>query len=149
MLVNSATPAVEADARSAVIVHHRRVVGVVNHRHVDVVHGAVVIKMVVLPSPAFIPVAKVAESIINPAIESHHRAPIAFVKVISPAAPGPIARRPKESRPRRQNPCSRHPVIIVSIPCPISWRPNVSLAWANWLFINRQFRRAERNGDSY
>src|SRR6202795_623602 len=97
--------AVEADSRSAVIIYHRRVVRVVNHPLVYVIYRTVVIKMIVLPPPAFISVAEIAESEIDPAIESNHRAPIALVKIESPAAPGPIARGPKKSRPRRQHPC--------------------------------------------
>src|ERR1700752_5281106 len=146
MLVDPSMAAIEADPRSAVIVHHSRVVRVVDYRHVHIVHRAVVIKMVVLPPPTFIPVAEVSESIINPAIESNDRAPIAFVKVVPPAAPGPIARRPEESRPRRQHPGPRHPVIIVPTPRPISGRPNVSLARADRLLVNGQLRRGQRNG---
>src|SRR5579859_5912640 len=149
MLVDSAMAAVEADPRSAIIVRHRRVVRVVDHRHVYVVYRPVVIKMVLLPAPTFIPAAKIAESIIDPTVKTHYRAPIAFMKVISTAPPGPISGRPEESRLRRQHPGTRHPVIIVPVPRPISGRPEVSLARADRLLINRQLRWTERNGDSY
>src|SRR5260221_3506438 len=149
MLIDSAAAAVVADARIAVMVDHRCIVRVVDHRHIHVVQGAVVIKVIVLPSPAFIRAAEVTELVIYPSIESHTRTPIALVKIISPAAPGPIGRRPKESRLWREHPGPRDPVIIVAIPRPISGCPDVSLARADRLLIDRQLWRAERNGDSY
>src|ERR1700730_4846413 len=105
--------------------------------------------MIVVPAPAFIPVAEVAETVIDAAIETNHRPPIAFVKVVSPAAPGPIGRRPQVSRPRRGHPRPRHPVIIVPIPRPVTGRPDVAFGWTDRLLVHRQFRRPERNSNSY
>src|SRR3981189_778822 len=81
MLVDPSVAAVIADTRMTIIVNHRRVVCVVVHRHVYVVHRPVVIKMIVFPTPAFIAVAEVAESIVDSAVETNYRAPITFVKV--------------------------------------------------------------------
>src|SRR6266481_9122468 len=101
--------------------------------------------MIVFPTPAFIAVAEVAESIVDSAVETHYRAPIAFVKVVSPAAPGPITGRPQISWPWRSHPRPRHPVIIIPIPCPITGRPDVAFARTDGLLVYGQLRRSDRN----
>src|SRR5258708_33758286 len=100
--------------------------------------------MIVFPTPAFIAGAEVAEPIVDSAVETNYRAPITFVKVVSPAAPGPVAGRPQISWPRRIHPCPRHPVIIIPIPCPIAGRPDVAFARTDGLLVDRQFRLTHR-----
>jgi len=69
-LVDPSVAAVIADTRMTIIVNHRRVVCVVDHRYVYIVHRPVVIKVIVFPTPAFIAVAEVAESIVDSAVET-------------------------------------------------------------------------------
>src|SRR5712692_4093488 len=73
--VDSAVAAVEADARLRVV-DHRLVVNVVNDRDVHVVHRLVVEEAIVVPTSAFVTFTKIAEAIVDPAIETDYRTPI-------------------------------------------------------------------------
>src|SRR5271165_5695673 len=82
--VHPAGSAVVAD-----VIHNRRVidygavdVGVVNDGRVDVRHRGVIREDAVVPIAANISHADVAESVVNPAIETDVRAPVAAVPEI-------------------------------------------------------------------
>src|SRR5882724_8812666 len=113
--VHAPISAIVAHPRNIDVVLHVHVVHIANYSFVDVVHFAVVIKMVVIPSSAIISVSGVAPAVINAAIESHHRPPITHMENICLAAPAPISRRPQVSSLRRQHPGPRHPVIILIV----------------------------------
>ena len=93
-IVDSAM-AVIADAY--IVSHiHLRFVHVVNHGHVYVGHCAVVEEMAVVPTPAFKTVAEVSEAIVDAAVETYCRSPIAGIPDKTAAAPAPVARRPEK-----------------------------------------------------
>src|SRR5690242_3465836 len=95
---NAARSAVIADAiHSDIIVDHRLIVSIVHHCHVYVGHGAVVNERTVAPISARIAHACVAEAIVDSAIKSNMRAPIAWVPNVYTVAPAPITRRPEVS----------------------------------------------------
>src|SRR5206468_5102821 len=100
-----------------------------------------------------IAVPKVSVSVVNPAIKSHARPPIAFVKDKRGSAPAPVAGSPQETGLRRQYPRSRHPVVvpIFVIPRPIAWRPDVTLTRAYRLLVYRQLRwsKIDRHADGH
>src|SRR5216684_4407775 len=73
--LNSARPSIEADAID-VVHHHRSVVVVVNHRHVDVGHRAIVDKFSSAPFAAPATHARVAVTIINSAVKADVRSPV-------------------------------------------------------------------------
>src|ERR1039458_5552591 len=123
---------------------HPRVVNVVDDALVHMIHGRVVEKMPVLPAPAFITMAEVTEAIVDPAIETYGRAPVAIIENESATAPTPIARSPEKPGFRSQYPCARHPIIF-SVPCPIPWRPDITVAGANRLIVNGQLGWRDRN----
>jgi len=136
-----------------VVVHHFRAVYVVNFRHIDIVHRAVVVEASAIPASTLISAAKISVAVTDPAVKTYHRPPISFVKYKSGTAPAPIARSPQKTNLRRQYPSSRHPVVVfvVGIPGPITWGPDIPLTRANWLGVYRQLWRwkAHRNADTH
>src|SRR5580704_3146284 len=103
-LIDATRAAVIADPVRGVVVDYRRVVNIMNVGDIHVVDGAIVEKVPAVPSSTFIAVAEVAESVIDSAIESDLRAPIAFMENECFAAPAPPARSPKETNFGRQHP---------------------------------------------
>src|SRR5271168_1082492 len=75
-------------------VRHTRFIYVVNYRHVYVAHRPVVKKVSVVPPPAFKPMSKVPEAVIDSPIEPDRRPPISLVKNKRAPAPAPVRRRP-------------------------------------------------------
>lgn len=65
------------------------VVNVVNFIDVHVVHGTVVEKVSVIPTPAFVTLPEIAEAVIDPAVEAYVRTPVAVIENKSVAAPNP------------------------------------------------------------
>src|SRR5271170_7270719 len=86
-------------------------VGGVNHCRVDVHHGRVVREDPAIPASADETDSSVPKSIINAAIKSNVRAPIACMENVPDAAPAPISRSPKEPDSRSHDPGARHPEI--------------------------------------
>jgi hypothetical protein len=91
--VNSATAAVEAD--SIIAAAYGGVVRVADDVDVYVCHRAVVIKIAAAPVTAGIADARVAESIINAAVEPDLRPPVAGVPAVETACECPIAGSPE------------------------------------------------------
>src|SRR5467141_1327524 len=143
--IDTTAAAVVADAIHGPVVDHGRVVNVVNVGYVHVVHRTVVEKPVVLPTPAFVAIPKIPETIIDRAVETDSRTPIAFMEQKSVAAPAPITRCPEETGFRRQYPCAGHPVVIsvVVIVGPVTGRPDVTLGRAKGLLVHGQGRWAD------
>src|ERR1035437_1343611 len=144
--VDSTGATVVADVGFAV--DHSGVVNVVNFIHVHVVHGTVVEKVVVVPTPAFVTLTEITEAVIDSAIEAHVRPPIAVIENKSVAAPTPIGWSPQETDFRRHHPSSRHPVVIVDVVIvgPVARGPEITVAWTKRLLIDRQCGRADPNG---
>src|SRR4029077_2484590 len=111
---------------------------VVDFRDVHVGHGTVVIKVSVVPTPAFIPVAEIAEPITDAAVPPNVRAPIPFMEEKGAALPAPVAGRPEEADFGSFDPGPRNPVIVLvfGIPSPITRGPDVTVAWAKRLLID-------------
>lgn len=87
--------AVEADsAHTRVAADHGLVVRIVNHGHVDVVHVAVVEEMATAPITACVAQARVSETVVNAAVETYPRAPVACVPDIDITSPAPVTRSP-------------------------------------------------------
>ena len=132
--IDAAVAAVVAHAvdRVAVPVNDRGVVNVVDVGHIDVVDRTVVEKPPVLPPAALVTLAEIPIAIVNAAIKTYLRRPVAFVEEEAAAAPRPVSRRPEQARTGCQYPCSRNPVVVgvVVVISPISRRPDVPLARA-------------------
>jgi len=137
-LADTAIAAVVADA-GFVAIDDGGVVNVVDFSDVHVGYGTVVIKPVVIPSAAFIPVAEIAESITDAAVPPNVRAPIPFIEEKGTALPAPVAGRPEETDFGSFDPGSGNPVValVPGIPSPITRGPDVTVAWAKRLLIDR------------
>src|SRR5215469_15388160 len=110
--LKSAVAAVVADL--AVIVHNDGfVIDIVDIGDVDIIHRAVVSEDAAMPVAAFIAIARVAEAIVNAAVEADVRAPVSCMPHIEAAAPAPIAGRPQLANGRRTNPDAGHPVVAI------------------------------------
>src|SRR5271156_2900099 len=134
---------------SVVDLGHSRLIHIVDDGHIHVGHRAVVVKMIVVPTPAFIAVAEVPKAIADAAVETYRRAPIPFMEKECAPAPAPVSRSPEVAHLWRFHPRSRNPVISTIIGVrPISRRPDVAVARANWLFVHWQRRWAERYGNA-
>jgi hypothetical protein len=126
-------------------IHDRRIVDdglvihVVNIGDVHIRHRPVVEEAIVIPSSALETITEITEPVVDAAIETDLRSPIALMKKEHTPLPAPPRRGPQEAYFRSQNPGARHPKIVsvVVIPRPITWRPYVALAGAKRLLIDR------------
>src|SRR5208282_4940418 len=143
--VDAAIATIETDAGDGGLIDPC-VVDVVNYIDVHVQDRAVIEKVSVVPAPAFETMAKVTESIVDPAVETYLRAPIAVIENIAAVSPTPIAWSPEKTDFGSKYPSSRHPEIAVITVSPVSGRPKVTVAGAYRLFVNGQLRRSNRYG---
>lgn len=150
LCVRSPVAAIEAGAiNCGVVVDDGPVVGIVDHGDVDVVHRGVVGEHAAAPFPTQIANSDVPESVIDPAIKSNVGTPIAGMPQINAIAPTPVTGSPKHSNPGRANPGAGNPIVAVIAVSPVAGRPDVSLARANGLSVNRQSRWADVNRNAY
>jgi hypothetical protein len=107
---------------------------------VHITYGAVVEKMSTVPAAALVTVAKVTVTVVDPAIETDTRAPVAFMEDKSVTAPAPIGGGPKETRLRRRYPRAWYPVVIgvIVVVGPVAGRPDIALVGARGLLLNRK-----------
>src|SRR5450432_677158 len=124
-------------------------VHIVNYLDIHIVHRAVIEEVSPIPPPAFISVAEVPKSIADSSVPPDLRPPISGMKQKRVSAPSPPCRRPQITHLRRFHPCPRHPVIVIAIPVPVAWRPDIAVTRAYRLLVNRQRRRREPHRDSH
>src|SRR5262250_2997715 len=129
--VDAAVSAVVANT-GRVVVDDRRVVDVPDFGDIYVVDSTVVVKVIMVPAPAFIAVAKVSEAVVDSTIEAYNGSPIALVEDEAATVPSPVAWGPEKSDLWREHPSAGHPeVVAVSVvPSPITWRPDVTVSRA-------------------
>src|SRR6516165_211418 len=139
-----AVASVVADAVH-VVVDHGGVVNVVNIGDIYIVHRTVVIEVPVVPTSALISVTEISEPVVDSAIETDLRTPVADMPDKRGSAPSPPSRSPQKADRRCQHPSSWHPVITVGAPSPIARHPYIARIWANWLRIDGYGRRPDRN----
>src|ERR1039458_3994324 len=109
--LDSASSAVEADT-ALVVVPDPFVVNIVKIAATQVVDGAVIEEVSVVPTASFVPSAPVAVAVVDPAVEADGRPPIAIIEKIAAVAPAPITRRPKIALFRRHYPGSGYPIVV-------------------------------------
>ena len=146
-LIDAAVAAIVADAVSRVV-FDPGVIGVADVGIVYAIDRSVVIKMIVFPAAAFVAATTIAESVIDPAIISNVRAPIAFVEEEGILTPTPVSGGPKVADFGSFDPSAGHPVIVATIPSPITGRPDVAIPGAVGLLINGERRRTKRDGNT-
>jgi hypothetical protein len=104
----------------------------------DVVHRAVVIEATTIPIAALISNADISEAIVDPAVISDIRGPIAVTIAVHAADKAPISRRPEIAHLRGLYPCPGHPVVTLRGVTPISRGPEIAVTGAVRLRIIRQ-----------
>jgi hypothetical protein len=135
---SSTTPAVITDVVHRSVVDDRSVKDVSDVCPAHVIDHGVVVEEAMVPVPARIPGSEVAKAIINAAIESDRRPPVACMPHIPAVVPAPVTRSPKRAHKGRPHPCAGHPVVAVSrVPSPVARGPDVARTKANWLRIHR------------
>ena len=91
--IDTAISAVKADAVVSAVVNPF-VVDIVNVRAFYAALGAVIEEVSVVPAAAAVAFAIVTVPVVDPAIETNLRAPVAFVEAVAAVAPTPISRCP-------------------------------------------------------
>jgi len=142
--VDASATAVIADAiYGRVVVDDRRVVGVMDFRDIYIVHRAVIEKSVVVPTAAFITAAEIAVAVTYASVETDDRTPIALMEDKGISAPAPIAGRPEKTWLRSQHPGPWNPIVVISIPSPVTRSPDIAVTRADGLLVHRQERRSK------
>src|SRR4029077_8543969 len=119
-------------------------VGVMDNGLVHTRHSGVVLEVVSTPASAPVAVSGVAETVIDASIKTDGRSPVTLVKSVNAVIPAPPRRCPKQTHSRRRHPHARDPIIIVviGVPAPITWSPDVTCDRTGRLLIYRQRRRS-------
>jgi hypothetical protein len=150
------TGGARVDSAVAVVTHVRivsdvnsGVVDVVDHIDVDVIDCGVVEEMSAVPASAFVAVPEIAETVVNTAIEADCRAPKTSGEREAGAVPSPPGWSPKEADFGSNYPCAGNPEVVagIVIVIPVAGRPDITIAGANGLIVNRKYGR--RDGDRY
>lgn len=108
----------------------------------------------VVPEAATVPIAaieastEVAESIVDAAVESDRKSPIAGIPDVDAAAPAPITGRPEPTYIGRKDPSAVDPVVATIAPCPVAGRPDIAVTGAFRLLIVGDGRRSVACGDA-
>lgn len=135
--------AVVADPVHRRIIDHGGVIGVVNVGDVHVVHRTVVGELSVVPAPALVTLTGVAVAIVDSAIETYVRTPVALIESISAVAPTPITWGPEEADLRGHDPRAWHPVVIALAVSPVPRCPDIALGGEGWLLVDGQRWRSD------
>jgi hypothetical protein len=118
---------------------------------VNVGHRPVVEEFAAAPFAALEAFAEVSEAVVDAAVESDVRTPIADVPEIDAIVPTPVSGGPQISNFGSYHPGAGHPVVAVIVaPGPITRGPDIARARAKGLLVNRQCRRANshRNAEA-
>src|SRR5215469_6434697 len=151
LITNSAWAAVEADAVLGALIYDGFVVDVVYVGHVDVGDGAVVVVIVAAPVAAKEASTRIAEAVVNSAVETDVRSPVAGVPNVETFAPTPITGRPKVTGLRGYHPRTGNPeiVLVVVIVGPITRHPEIAWSGADRLRVNGQSWRADADRNAH
>ena len=144
----AAFTAVEAHASHIVIVDNRPVVNVGDVYTTEVGNGPVVIKRVTTPVAALKTNTTITVPVVDTTVETYVRTPVALVPGIYAATPTPITGRPQITRLWCHHPRARHPVVVIVAVSPIARRPDVPNSRARWLYVHRQSRRCDSDGNT-
>jgi hypothetical protein len=113
--------------------------------------GGVVEEVAAAPFAAVKAIAAVSESVINTAIKSNMRTPIASIPGVDTVVPTPVTGRPQKAWFGRFHPGSGNPVVAVVVaPGPVTGSPEIALSGADRLFVDWQggWTDAHRNADA-
>ena len=124
-----------------VVVHdHGAVVDVVDYGDVDIVDGTVVVEVARIPVPALIADAHITEAVVDSAIETDVRTPVATEPAVTPVRPAPIARSPESALIRSLHPNAGNPIVAGCSIVPVAGRPEIIVSRCGRLLVVRQGR---------
>src|SRR6185312_2022809 len=123
--LQSATAAVEADARPSAILRHVMRIHIAHTIAIYMRNHGVVVEMRAVPVTALISNAEVAKPVVDPAIEADVPRPVAVMEPVHAANVRPVSRRPQGANIRRLHPAARDPVVAIGPPGPIAGCPDV------------------------
>jgi hypothetical protein len=145
------------DTTFSTVEAHTSYIDVIDHRlvvHIGDVHATKVGNRPVVVEGTTTPVASlktdtaIPVSVVDAAVKSYVRAPIAGMPEIRTTAPAPVARCPKEARGGRHNPCARYPVVIALVVSPIAGCPDITNCGTGWLYVHGQSGWCDVDGDA-
>src|SRR5438105_2954476 len=120
------------------LVHHVSInVRVVNDVGVHSRDGGVVTESVSFPAAAPVAIAPIAMAVVNAAVKTDGRTPVAVIKHVRAVVPAPPGRSPKDTDGWGSNPRARDQIIILVI-APVTGRPNVAFDGTRRLLHYRQ-----------
>jgi hypothetical protein len=144
----SAAAAVVTDSGLAVIVDDRLVVDIRYVRRADINDRAVIEEVPALPIAALVASAAVAIAIVDAAIKSDLRPPVACMPNENGTYGCPVSRRPQVVGLRRLDPGAGYPVVVLNViaPGPVSRHPEVPVSRNRRLLIYRELGRGDADG---
>jgi hypothetical protein len=144
--LNTTLSTVKADAVDVVIdddclVH----INIGDYSAIHIHHCCVVAEAVTYPASATKAHATISEAVIHATVEPNVRAPVTGMPEVNAIAPAPVTRSPKQTDCRSDYPGSRNPVVAHRPISPVTRSPHIVRPGAKRLFIDRQYRRSNRN----
>lgn len=103
------------------------------YRAVYIYYRCIVTKRISFPSATTETGSAISITIINTAIKTYMRPPIAGMKTIDTSIITPPCRRPQKSGLWRKHPCSRHPKIFSICKGPVTRTPQIPIRWTRRL----------------
>ncbi len=144
----SAGSAVVADVASGPAVAYGLLISVMEVPNIYVIHGSVVAELVVIPISALVADTTIAISVVNAAVESDGRAPVAFVPKVCVVTPTPVTWSPEQANAGRLDPCAGHPKIAIRTVSPVTGSPQIAFLRTKWLRVRNQLWRSNRDRDT-
>jgi hypothetical protein len=144
--LDSTSAAVVADPIPSAV-RHLVVVNMVNSGRIHIRYRTVIFHSAVVPISAVVAAARISITVIDAAIVSDVRTPIATVPMVGATIVTPPGRRPERAHIRGHDPSAGNPVITGACIAPVAGRPNVIVAGSGRLIVFRQRRRRLRRFD--
>jgi len=112
---------------------------------IDVIDRYVVTEFVIFPVSAFVAGATISIAVVNSAIETDRRAPVAAIPGKGVTAPAPLTWSPQHANRRWLDPCARHPEIAFTTVSPVAGRPQITALGTDRLRVRHQLGRSDRD----
>ena len=131
-------------------IHHRAVdKGVMNDSRIHTRHRGVITEHVSFPSAAPVAIAEVAVTVVNAAVKTDSRAPVAFIKHVSAVVEAPPRGCPKQTHCWWSHPNAWDPIIIHVPIGPVTGSPHIAFDRTGRLLHYRQNRRSDVDRYAY
>jgi hypothetical protein len=145
--VDTTSPTVVANVARGPVDYRFRV-DVVNSCDIDIVYRPVVVEGSIIPVATLIAIATVAEAVVDAAVETYLRSPVAIVEHVRAVIPAPVAGGPEQARFGSFHPGAWHPVIAFVAVGPIARRPDVALSRRHRLRVDGERWGSDIDGNA-